>query len=100
MIGSIILGLVAVVLIVMGYQVWKNEKITLFHDYHYDKVAEEDKKAFCTISGIGIFIVGMGMLISAVLVGIIDSMWSSIPFAAGFVFGLIMVIYAGIKYNR
>ena len=49
MIGSIILGLVGIVLIALGYLVWKKEKISLFHDYHYEKVSEEDKTAMTGI---------------------------------------------------
>ena len=100
MAGSIILSLVGVVLVVLGYLVWKKEKISLLHDYHYDKVSEEDKKTFCTISGIGVVLVGMGILLTAILIGIINSMWSFIPFAVGFVAGLIMLVYAGIRYNH
>lgn len=98
--GSIIVGFVGFVLIILGYMVWKKEKISLFHDYHYDKVSEEDKKAFCTISGIGVVLIGIGLFITAIIIGITNSMWSFIPFVVGFVVGLIMLIYAGIKYNR
>ena len=100
MIGSIILGLVGIVLIVLGYLVWKKEKISLFHDYHYDKVSVEDKKAFCIISGIGVVIIGIGILITAIIIGITDSAWSFIAFAMGFVAGLILLIYAGIRYRH
>lgn len=87
-------------MIVLGYLVWKKEKISLFHDYHYEKVSEEDKKAFCTISGIGVVLIGIGILITAIIIGITDSAWSFIAFAMGFVVGLIMLIYAGIRYNH
>ena len=97
--GSILVGLVGIVLILLGYMVWKKEKISLFHDYHYDKVSEEDKKAFCTISGIGVVLIGIGVFITAIIIGITNSMWCFIPFVVGFVVGLIMLIYAGIKYN-
>ena len=100
MADSILVGLVGFVLIILGYMVWKKEKISLFHDYHYDKVSEEDKKAFCTISGIGVALIGIGLFITAIIIGITDSMWSFIPFVIGFVAGLIMLIYSGIKYNR
>ena len=100
MAGSILVGLVGFVLIILGYMVWKKEKISLFHDYHYDKVSEEDKKAFCTISGIGVVLIGIGLFITSIIIGITDSMWSFIPFVIGFVAGLIMLIYSGIKYNR
>ena len=98
--GSILVGLVGFVLIILGYMVWKKEKISLFHDYQYDKVSEEDKKAFCTISGIGVVLIGIGLFITSIIIGITDSMWSFIPFVIGFVAGLIMLIYSGIKYNR
>ena len=98
--GSILVGLVGFVLIILGYMVWKKEKISLLHDYHYDKVSEEDKKAFCTISGIGVVLIGIGLFITSIIIGITDSMWSFIPFVIGFVAGLIMLIYSGIKYNR
>ena len=100
MLGSIILGIASISLIVLGYLIWKKEKISLLHDYHYDKVSEADRKAFCTISGIGVLLIGIGIFVTAVLTAITYSMWSYIAFAVGFVAGLTMLIYAGIKYNR
>ena len=99
MLGSIIEGFVGIVLIILGYLIWKKEKISLLHDYHYDKVSEDDKKVFCTISGIGVLLVGIGLLLSAIIISITNSVWSFIAFAIGFVAGLIMLIYAGIRYN-
>ena len=43
------------------YTVWKKEKISLFHDFHYDEVSAEEKKAFCTISVIGVVLIGIGI---------------------------------------
>lgn len=100
MLGSIIFGLVAIILIILGYLIWKKEKISLLHDYHYDKVSEEDKKAFCTVSGIGVLVIGIGMFIAAILTAVTYSMWSYMAFVIGFVAGLVMLIYAGIRYNR
>ena len=100
MLGSVILGLASISLIVLGYLIWKKEKISLLHEYHYDKVSEEDKKVFCTISGIGVLVIGIGMFIAAVLTAITYSMWSYIAFVIGFAVGLVMLIYAGIRYNR
>ena len=45
------IGVLALVFIYLGCLLWKKEKITLFHSYHYDKVAPSDKKVFCKISG-------------------------------------------------
>ena len=98
--GAIIVGVMGIVFIIFGYLLWKKERISLLHDYHYDKVSEEDKKAFCTMSGIGILFIGIGLLITGVLIGITNSPWSFIAFAIGFFAGFTILIYAGIRYNH
>ena len=100
MIGTIIVSLIGIICIILGYLMWKKEKISLLHSYHYDKVSDKDKKSFCTISGIGILFIGMGLLVTGIIIGITDSALSFIAFAVGFVVGLVMLIYAGARYNR
>ena len=100
MMGAILVSLIGFICIILGYLMWKKEKISILHSYHYDKVSEEDKKAFCAISGIGILLIGIGLLITGIIIGITDSALSFIAFAIGFVVGLVMLIYAGIKYNH
>ena len=85
---------------VMGYLIWKKEKITLLHDYHYDKVKEENKKDFCALSGKGLFIIGAGILITGIITAVKVSFLSYLPFILGLIIGLIMLISAGAKYNR
>lgn len=99
MAGAIIVAIVGIVFLVLGCLMWKKEKISLLHSYHYDKVSEEDKKAFCMVSGMGVIFIGLGLLVTAVIIGITDSALSFIAFAAGFVIGLILLVYAGIRYN-
>ena len=99
-VACLIIGIVGIVVIVMGYLIWKKERISLLHDYHYDKVSEANKKIFCTISGIGLVVVGCGFLLTAVVLGITSSVWSYLVMAVGFVTGISLLIYAGRKYNR
>lgn len=94
------IGVLALVFIYIGCLMWKKEKITLLHSYHYDKVSPSDKKVFCKISGWGVIFIGIGLLVSAAIIGITDSALSFIAFAVGFVVGLALLIYAGAKYNR
>ena len=94
------IGVFALVFIYLGCLMWKKEKITLLHSYHYDKVSPSDKKVFCKISGWGVIFIGMGLLVTAIIIGITDSALSFIAFALGFVMGLALLIYAGAKYNR
>ena len=100
MIGSILTGLVGIVFCALGYLIWKKEKISLLHDYHYDKVRPEDRKAFCALSGVGVISIGTGLLITAVLLAMTDSIWSFMAFAGGFAAGLALLMTAGKKYNR
>ena len=94
------IGVFALVFIYLGCLMWKKEKITLLHSYHYDKVSPSDKKVFCKISGWGVIFIGIGLLVTAIIIGITDSALSFIAFALGFVVGLALLIYAGTKYNR
>ena len=52
------LGVLALVFMYLGYVMWKKEKITLLHSYHYDKVSPSDKRNFCKISGCGVISIG------------------------------------------
>ena len=72
----------------------------LMHDYHVNKVSAENKTAFCRLSGIGLIVIGIGLLISAVILFVTDSAYSFLCFAVCFVVGLAMLITAGAKYNR
>lgn len=100
MIGVIITGLIGAVLAVFGVLIWKKEKIALLHDYHYAKVPEADRKAFCALSGIGMLSIGIGLLLTAAVLAATDSAWSFLACAAGFAIGLIMLIHADRKYNQ
>lgn len=100
MTACIILGIAGLVLIVLGFLVWKKQKISLFHSYHVAKVSEKDKSAFCKVSGIGLLIIGTGTLISGILVGVTYEMPGLVCFAAGFIIGFVMLIYSEIRYNK
>lgn len=100
MLAIILIEFIGIIFVILGYLLWKKQKISLLHSYHYDKVSNENKRAFCTLSGIGVLLIGIGLMTTGVILGITDSAWCFIPFAISFVIGLIMLAYAGIKYNR
>ena len=99
-IGVLITGGVGAIIAVMGWLIWKKEKLSLMHDYHVKKVSAKNKTAFCRLSGIGLIAIGIGLLISAVILFVTDSAYSFLCFAVCFVVGLAMLITAGAKYNR
>lgn len=100
MIGTIVMCPIGIIFVIVGYLLWKKQKITLLHSYHYNKVSEQDKKEFCILSGIGVILIGIGIIATGIIIGITDSAWSFIAFLVGFSIGIGMLIYAGMKYNR
>ena len=99
-IGTMLTGAIGILLIVLGCLLWKKEKITLLHDYHIDKVTPENRRAFCKLSGIGLIVIGSGLLITSMILGITDSAYSFICFAVCIAMGMVLLIVAGMKYNR
>lgn len=98
--GSLILGLVGVLCVVLGWLIWKKRKITLFHEYHYKYVSEEHKKPYCAAAGKGIVVIGAGLLVTALLLPLTRSVWSFLGIVPGFAVGLTLLVYADRKYNR
>ena len=99
MVGAIIVGIVGILCVVMGYLLWKKEKISLLHSYHYEYVSDEDKSAFCALTGGGILAIGTGLLITAVIFGIAQSLWSFLAMGMGFVVGIALLVCADRRYN-
>lgn len=96
----IILLAVGVCFWILGWQIWKKEKITLLHDYHYAKVKPEDRKAYTGVMGKGLCLMGVGMIAA----GVVQlTQWEAVSWyllGAAFAVGLAVMIYAQMKYNH
>ena len=93
MVGGIILILIGLLISVLGWMVWKRQKINLLHDYHIESVAEENIPAFCRLSGIGIMIVGGGITASGILIIIFEKLIVLSIMALGLIIGISMLVY-------
>lgn len=98
--GIIIFTSVGILLMVLGLLIWKKEMVSILHSYHYDKVSVEDKTAFCKLSGIGAFLLGLSILIGGIIVSAFEISLGVIIIFAGIIAGLAMMISAGVRYNR
>lgn len=96
----IIFELLGILFIILGLQIWMKQKMNLIISHHCDKVSEADKKAYCTLFGVGILTMGIGFILSGVLSLIIQSLLALVPMAVGIVIGIASVISAVAKYNR
>ena len=99
MIGGVIVDwLVALLCVGMGLLIWKKQKISLLHDYHYRNVKKEDVPAYSRQMGLGLITIGGGIILNGILLLAYPSV-SLIPIIAGFAVGLFLIFRAQKKYN-
>ncbi len=97
-IGAIIELAVGAACIILGVLLWKKQKLSVLHDYHYAHVRKEDIPAYARQMGIGLILIGAGVILTGVLNLVESSLWW-IPLAAGFAAGIIVLYRAQKKYN-
>lgn len=95
LISFVVLFGTGILFVWLGILIWKKQKISLIHSYHYAKVKEEDKKAYTSTMGKSTALIGMGCILS----GILNSEYSWIPFAGCFILALVFIYIAQRKYN-
>ena len=92
--------LLGIIFIVLGLMIGIGKKMNLIISYHCDKVSEENKNAYCSIFGLGVFFIGIGFAVTGILSVVLQSLFALIPMAAGLVLGIAFILAAIIKYNR
>ena len=95
-----IMALCGLLLLLIGGVIWRQEKITLIHDYHYRKVKEQDKKAYTAVVGKGLMVMGAGVILSGVACALNREAWIGPALALAFVLGLGIICYGQFKYNH
>lgn len=97
-VGVIVDLAVGLFCVVFGLLIWRKQKVSLIHDYHYRNVKKEDIPAYTRLMGIGLILIGAGICITGLLNLLASSLWW-IPMLAGFVAGFIVTNKAQKKYN-
>ena len=82
----------------MSLLIWKKEKASLIHDYHYRNVRKADLAAYTRLVGIGLILIGAGVCLTGLLHLIAPSFWW-LPMLAGFLAGFLVLNKAQRKYN-
>ena len=96
--GVIIELAVGALCIVLGALLWKKQRVSILHDYHYQHVKKEDIPAYTKQMGIGLIVIGAGISLTGLLDLVHTSVWW-IPLLAGFVLGIAVLYRAQKKYN-
>ena len=97
---AVIFILLSLIFIWLGFQISQKQKMNLIISYHCDKVSSENKKAYCTLAGTGIFIMGAGFGLSGIITLILQSVFSFVPMTIGLMIGIAMLVWAIKRYNR
>ena len=99
MIFGVIIDLaVGAMCIVLGVLLWKEQRVSILHDYHYKNVKKEDIPAYTRRMGIGLILIGAGIMMTGLLNLVNTSLWW-VPLLAGIVSGLAVIYRAQKKYN-
>ncbi|MBQ6419946.1 MAG: DUF3784 domain-containing protein [Clostridia bacterium] len=96
--GVIIEFSVGLLCIVIGAILWKKQKVSLVHEYHYKNVKKDDIPAYTRLLGIGLILIGAGICITGVF-NLFESSFWWIPMLVGFIAGLLVMNKAQKKYN-
>ena len=99
MFGLIVTLIIGAVFCFIGWRIWKNEQITLIHDYHYKKVSENDRKAYTEMIGKACIIIGLGIILTGVIDYMSSTIYGWICFGICFVTGFTIMVKAQKKYN-
>lgn len=97
---AIIMIMVSILLFVLGYMLWKKQKIEVMHEYHYTNVSKQNRQAYTTIMGQALFVIAVGMLVSGICSLFMDVTKLWIVAVVGIVVGVGMMVYGQMKYNR
>ena len=96
--GFIIETAVGLFCVVLGLLIWKKQKISIIHEYHYRNVSGDDIPDYAKVMGIGIILVGAGICVTGFFV-LFDLPYWWIPLTSGTVSGLALINKAQRKYN-
>lgn len=97
MILELILG---IPVCIIGWVIWKKQKINFIHSYHYSKINEQNKPLYTKQIGKGTLLIGLALMFMGLINFATNSFYGWFAFGAGFVSGIILIIRAQIKYNR
>ena len=106
MVGNIVAFLVGVICMIIGISNTKGN-ISSLHEYHRDRVSEEDRVPFGKQVGTGTIIVGIGIMVFSVLSTVtlytennIFILIGTVLLIGSIIIGLTISFRAMIKYNK
>ena len=97
---GILFAALGILFIWLGWQIWRKQRLNLIISYHCDKVSEENRSAYCSLAGIGVFLMGAGFAFSGICTIFTQSVLVFVPMAVGLAVGIVLLTAAVVRYNR
>lgn len=99
-VGLIIYFLIGALFIVLGLLIWRKQKVSLIHDYHYRHVKKNDLPSYSRLMGIGMLVMGTGFCICGILsLFVKNGIWCTLTVTVFLIAGLLIFNKAQKKYN-
>ena len=98
LVGIIIVELVGVVFMILAKKI-SDGKIELIHDYHWKNVREKDKPFYTKEFSKGIYVIGIGLLVSGVAIYMEKSLFILIALFGSIIAGGYILNKVQKKYN-
>ena len=96
--GIIVFTLIGILLIILGMLLWKKQRISLIHDYHYRHIKPSDVPAYTRLMGIALLLMGAGCCISGIIM-LFAPEYACIAMVFGLFAGLLVMNKAQKTYN-
>ncbi|MGX8698797.1 MAG: hypothetical protein ACSW8F_02565 [bacterium] len=97
--GFLVSFCVGLALLWMGLLLWKKQRLSLLHEYHYQNVRPEDIPAYTRRMGQALALMGLGLAVTAVLVFLTALPLGWLPAALCCGAGIVLLYRAQKKYN-
>jgi len=99
LLGMIVLLNVGILCFVLGWLLWKKQKISLVNAGHTRNVREADVSAYTKRMGLGLITIGAGCVLAGTVALGLEELLGRIGLAVGFSVGFALIITAQKKYN-
>lgn len=99
-VGLIVFLGVGILFLVLGWVLWKQQKISLVNGWHTRNVKKEDVPAYTRLMGFALIAIGAGCAITGIVAVLLEQPLGWLALALGFIAGFVLIFRAQRKYNE
>ena len=89
--GVLLDFIIGILMIIFGILIWKKQKISLLHSYHYKNVKKENISAYCKNMGIANVLIGLSIIFMGIFTYFEYETIAYIFFTLGFIVSIYII---------